>query len=339
MVNTEYTPIPTAEFERDLRLMPEVPLTEHDFQTKITDLGGFSSEVFDKRRLQGYELPYKDLNKLIGGVRLSTCTILAGATNMGKSIVSLNLAVDLAKSNVPVCYIDLENGFPEVLERVVRIWYGLTGDFFDKEENMEDFNRMLKDAHDLEILSHEILKPFAKQKNSTLTSVLKAVVDNRAKKGYKVFFIDPLQALEESIDQSKSLNEQGKIIEDLKDLSQKHNVAIIINHHIRKATNGGSNYLTALEDVEEPRYRIPNLDDIKGSAKITDFATDVWAMVRTNSAKKLADKGRTLFRVLKSRRKGTGDVRMYIDMSTLKLFELKDVQGEFFAELVYADSE
>ena len=294
-------------------------VTEHFIRDNVSydDISDIAKKVLGKSRLKGYQTSLEAINEITGGIRTGTLTILGGATGMGKSLFSLNLAVDLITTNVPVCYIDLENGAEETLERVIRIKHNLTEQFFNDENNQTDLEYYFMRLINFYYFTHESIYK-VKGKN-LLHKVLRVMERAAEKKDCKVFFIDPLQALES--DKADNYNEQGMIVKTMKEFAQKHDVAVILNHHIRKSTQSAGNFLTDIDESKEVKYRIPTLDDYKGSAKISDFATDCWAIVRKIANPDKVEKGMTLFRVLKSRRKSLGDVKLWLDVDTLKFYE------------------
>lgn len=276
--------------------------------------------MFNKKRNQGFEIGLQNLNKLTGGVRLSTLTILGAFTGMGKSLLTLNIVNDLLEQDLKVFYVDLENGAEETIERLIRIKHGLTPDYFDTIDNSADaLTKIFKLDKNFHYITNDLLNDLGYEKKGL--SLLMQILEKKAKENIQIFVIDPLQALETSNNRDVQLNEQGTIVKKLKEFAQKFNVAVIINHHIRKSVGGAGKYVSNLDEVEATTYRLPTLEDLKGSGKISDYATDVWAMVRTISVNDDKAKGNTLFRVLKSRRKTLGDCKLWLDINTLKFYE------------------
>jgi replicative DNA helicase len=287
--------------------------TAKDTEESIID------RIFDKGRLQGYKVGIQPLNDLIGGIRLGTLTILAGSTGMGKSIVSLNIANDLVNAGVPVFYADLENGAEETIERIIRIKHGITEEYFRDEANKGDNLSKIKELDCFDYMTHSFLEVIQYERLGikAFLSLLQIQVDS----GVKVIFIDPLQALERENNKDNAYNEQGQLVKELKEFAQRNNVAVIVNHHIRKSISSNGQFVMDLDDEIVVKYRIPNIDDLRGSGKITDYATDVWAVVRKAGATDKVEKGKMLFRVLKSRRKSVGDCKLWLNVDTLQLFD------------------
>lgn len=276
--------------------------------------------VFETSRSYGIPISFSPtMDKLVGGIREQTLIIVGGATGMGKSLFSLNIVRSLMVAGTKVFYADLENGAEETLERLSRMVYNLDDEYFSDPKNKEDFEKKLKGLTDFYYFGFQALNDMDYEHKGL--DVLLKVMRMHVPLGYKVFFIDPLQALERET-KGDNFVETGIVIKRLKEFAQINNVAVIVNHHIRKSVAGGGNYVEDISEVEPVKYRIPQLDDFKGTSKISDYATDVWAIVRTIGSSDLNSRGKTLFRVLKSRRKALGDVKLFLDFKTLTFREV-----------------
>lgn len=277
--------------------------------------------MFNKKRNKGFETSLESFNKLTGGIRLGTLTILGAFTGMGKTLLTLNIVNDLLTQGIKVFYADLENGAEETLERLIRIKNNLPVDYFDNIDNSgETMTELVRLEKDFYYITHELLNDLNYEKKGL--PLLIAIMEKRHRQeGIQIFVIDPLQALERSNNKDTQLNEQGTVVKKLKEFAQRTNTAVIINHHIRKSVGGSGKFVKDLDETEAPTYRLPTLDDLKGSGKISDYATDVWAMVRTIGSLDDKAKGNTLFRVLKSRRRTLGDCKLWLDIKTLKFYE------------------
>lgn len=278
--------------------------------------------IFDPNRLLGYETGYFDLDNIIRGIKLGSLTILAGATGMGKSLFALNLLLKLQANGIKTCYFDLENGEETSKKRLLKIKHGLSDAHFENAKNKAQVGKWLEDIG-VDYFSHEDI-------DGDRNEMLRTLVRGGSADKVKVFLVDPLQALETSDGKTDELAEQGKIVRALKELAQKLDVAIIICHHIRKSTSGGGEWVKDIDDVQETRYRIPNLEDLRGSGKITDYATDVWGIVRTISSSTPEARGKTLLRVLKNRNGVQGDVKLTFDEETLRFYGATDVPDGLF---------
>ncbi len=311
----------------DLRVLEDSAIT-HDIPSLIDSK--VVSGLFNQDRIKGLPTRLVALDTKLGGIRTQTCTILAGSTGMGKSLISLAILVNLAKDGHKVCYFDLENGTQQSAERLLRIWFGLGQVFFDDLTNMEKLDSMYKQMGNVTYYSHDHLNTYAEKGKGV--SLLIALMKQQVKNGCKVFLIDPLQALENEIDSANNYNEQGYIVKEFKEFAQTYDCAVIICHHMRKSTAGGGQWVADIDDAEEIKYRIPSIDDLKGSGKIADYATDVWGMVRTMNSPIAENRGRILLRVLKNRTGEKGDIRLYMDENTLRVTDVSSINNQYIGK-------
>ncbi len=275
--------------------------------------------LFDPGYVSGVSTGFLEVDKISGGLKKGQLIVLAGSAGMGKSILGLTILVNVAKSGVPTLYFDLENGKEESFRRILQGWYGLSPDFFRDSKNKKATEKMLSEIDaNLDYWGTDELLEFGYLKDGwqTLEKIIRA--GGREKK-YKprVIVIDPLQALETSTEPGKALLEQGEIIKHFKELAQKLNITIVVCHHLRKGQYTGGDYIASLDDLGEIKYRVPTLEDLKGSSKIGDFAQCVWGLVRTKDSNNKENRSRSLLRILKNRNGLSGDIGLYFDEDKL----------------------
>ena len=278
-------------------------------------------EIFDPERLKGFPTGFAGLDEVVGGIKTGRCIVVGGATGMGKSLFGINVLVNLARDQgQKVCYIDLENGEQESYERMMGIWFREPQEFFDDPENIKRAYKMKEEIDDaIAYYSHEELYDMGFLDKGW--GLLEALIKEHAEDGVKVFMIDPLQAVETKLDSQENQNEQGRFVRMLKDMAQSLNIAIIILHHLRKTTVGASKTLKGeeIDDLKEVTYRIPDIDDLRGSGKIADFATDVWLMVRPAADTRKEIRERIILRVAKNRTGHKKDVRLQLHEEDLTI--------------------
>lgn len=296
-------------------------ISEHE-KTQSERSRDVLADIFNPERVEGFSTGIGSLDELIGGIRVQTCTVIGGATGHGKSLLGINLLVNLAKSAVKVCYIDLENGAAESFERILGIWFEKDQSWFRDIKNFEQAF-IYKNEIDKMFLyySHDELYGMGFAEKGAL--LIEQIIQKHARLGVKVFLIDPLQAIETVMDASAAFNEQGFFVRRMKDLAQSLDVAIIVLHHLRKTTasRGKSVYDNQIDEPTEVKYVIPDLDDLRGSGKIADFATDVWLIFRPASSPIETYRTKMLLRVAKNRTGLKGDIKLRLSELTLKIRE------------------
>ena len=289
-------------------------------------------QLFDTGYFSGLSTGFSELDRISGGLKKGQLVILAGSTGMGKSILGLSILTRIAKSGIPTCYFDLENGKEESYKRILKTWYGLRSDFFLDEKNKSATQVMLQEVENtLDYWGLEDLYSFGYQAEGW--RALEKIIRNGGRsREYKprVVVIDPLQALETSDDPGKSLLEQGNITKHFKELAQKLGITIIICHHLRKTQYTGGDYVTSLDDVSQVKYRIPTVEDLKGSSKIGDFAQGIWGLVRIKDSTNKTERSRGLLRELKNRNGLSGDIKLFFNEDTLSFSDRPLVENEMF---------
>jgi len=296
--------------------------------------------IFDKGRTKGISTGYGSLDDIIGGLKSGSCTIVGGATGMGKSLLGINILVNIAKHGTPVCYIDLENGMAESYERIMGIWFEKDQDWFEDEKNKEQALEMKAEIDlNFRYYSHEHLANLGF--NEEGIKLLNRIIKTEVKQGIKIFLIDPLQAVEQSENPSQNFVIQGMFIEAMKNLTQEFGITIIILHHLRKTTYSGGQQLKAdeVDKLEEPLYRMPTIEDFKGSSKITDFATAVWGILRPINSKDSKIREKLVIRILKNRTGNRGDAKLKLIEKNLKITERDNFSPRFNLFKGFADSE
>jgi len=302
-----------------------------DFNDDISYYEELVDKIYSPQALEGLSTGYSDLDSVSGGLKQGGLLILGGTTGTGKSLFALNILVNLAKRGIQVEYHDLENSAMISHQRLISIWTGKSRNAFVENKEMA-VEAMYEYTDFITYFDHEFLQSKNK-KESLFSRVIQFANVSKA----RVILIDPLQSLENELDGSKILNEQGKYVRELKELAQKKNKTIILCHHMRKGAVRSGEWVKDLEDATEQRYQIPSLEDMRGSGKIVDYATDVWGIVRTSGSQTKVGRGNTLVRILKNRTGLKGDIKMFFDEDTLQFHQTmkvkNDIVSNFFGGL------
>jgi len=281
--------------------------------SNITDLlndPAIFENLFRQDRF-GIQTGFARLDKKSGGILSSSLTIIAAQTGIGKSIVFLNFLENISKER-KVAYLDLENGVNETLERLIRIKYGFTKEYFTDPKNKEEILKLASKGFD----NYFYVSSNAKIRNHTnLFNKLNEFVD----KGVEVFAIDPLQI----IDGGDDLKVAGNIVKDLSDFAKRFNVAILLCHHTKKSPNSGGKFVKNVDDIKEYEFLDPTLEDIKGGSIITDTAENVWAVSRNVLSDDPIEKSRIILKILKCRNnaEAQGKYALFFDHKTLKVHQ------------------
>ena len=135
----------------------------------------------------GYQTGFPLLDRYMKRLRDVNC--IAASTGVGKTGLSLNMALNLAVTNVPVLYINLEMNIDEIITRVLSILSGVEIDKIDTGDygnNPEDFKLVARFAEKLEESSLYMTDNTPKNINHITTLIHKY----HARHGIKVVIVD-----------------------------------------------------------------------------------------------------------------------------------------------------
>lgn len=298
----------------DVQIMDAV---ENTHLTNDTD----AEKVFDPDIVTGIPSGFPSLDKLIKGIRMATCTILAADTGMGKSLFAIKILTNLAKSGIKVCYFDLENGRATSLRRIFGIWFEKLVSWFESKSNEDEFKSKASEVVNFSYYDHDKLYSLGFEEKGH--ELILSLMEQHAKKGAKVFLVDPLQIFISAKEDSKSSRMMSTAVRKFKEFAQSYNVAVIICHHIRKSTSGNGAWISGIEEAKKVFYKNPTLDDIKGLSDITQTATDVWGLVRTKLDESKLKRGDTILSILKNRNGREGFVSLFLNEDNLVFEELE----------------
>lgn len=287
-------------------------------------------------QVKGIPTGLATLDQEIGGLQGGHLYVLVAETGMGKSIMGINIHVSLAKAGISSCYIDLENGAKATLKRFAMI-YGLKDKFFFTQENKDKAQKIYEELdpfvtyYDQQELSPIIGSTTGIAAAKKVAELIKA----EHAKGSKFFTIDPLGMLEPV--KTGEHNETGNIVNIFKNLSQELNVPILIQHHLSKPNDRKSKKVEDVHETAPAVYRIPTIHDVIGTSKITNTATDVWAMVRQKDDPDRANKSKVLLKILKAR-EGVErtDYPLVMNLDNLKITEPASLYEEV-KQIFYED--
>lgn len=152
-------------------------------------------------------------------------TVLSGVTNSGKTDVSLNVCIDLARQGIPVLILPLERGPHNVGRRLIQVAMGKSED----EIEMMDKEAVISATKDIATLPIFFSMPIRERLGDTIT---------RAKRIYGVQYvvIDMINQLVRNLgNESVAISDTMR---DLKKLTESLPIAMLVVAHIRKLGQG-----------------------------------------------------------------------------------------------------
>lgn len=183
--------------------------------------------------------------------------IIAAETAMGKSILCSNIAVNMARNGTPCYYISLEMRSTHMAARINAPIADVSASKMIKHpesltsEELREIEEAQKSTSQLPILFDEdvALSP---------ESVVRAIRD-KAKRNYKVFFIDYVQQLVQNVDDNSTEKLLGGFIRKLKNLAMELNICIFAVSQLSR-------------DKINPR---PQINRLRGSGQLEETANNI----------------------------------------------------------------
>lgn len=279
-----------------------------------------ADQILDPKNQIGVSTGYPSLDEKTNGLKQGHLYILAAETGMGKSVLAVNIILNaIRKEEVTCSYFDLENGSFASSVRILAIQAARPVKELKMQESLETASEL---TGKLIYRDHVKLAPYVahKQGGAMAKEIGNLITRDMQEKGSRIVVIDPLENFELG---ETDYNSISKVVIYFKNLAQELGISIMILHHIRKTNNQNSNMVDDITEVPKVKYRIPTLNDLIGSSKITNMATDVWVLVRQKDSQNTIEQGRTLLRLLKQREStDMGDVYLVMNLENLKFGEL-----------------
>jgi len=193
-------------------------------------------------KVTGIRSGYPTIDSLTKGFDPGNLIVLAGRTSQYKTMLSINMARNIAKSGIPVMFVTLENTKAEIAGRLMKI----CGD----SEEYEDVATMIAvqardelDWRNVDALIESFIQLF---------------------NGEGIVFIDHLHYF--ARDTEKQAEMLGNVTKELKKNAIRHEIPIVLISHVRKAEN------------KNKAKDLPDIEDLRGTSYIAQDA-DIVLMV------------------------------------------------------------
>lgn len=211
------------------------------------------TEILQRRYENGGDIPgistgYRLIDKMLGGLNKEEFIILAARPSMGKTAMSLNIALNTAiNENAKVAFFNLEMGKNQILERALSALGEIncssikTGALKD-----EEWAKIMKVSNDLSKSSLYIY-----DKVFTLRSIIAECKRLKIQKGLDIVIIDYLQLINtEERSESRNLD-ISKISRQLKLLAKELEITVIALSQLSRAPEARANHRPMLSDLRE----------------------------------------------------------------------------------------
>ena len=207
------------------------------------------------------------LDKIIGGFYPKQYITLAARPGQGKSLLALQIALNMASRQTPVAYVTLEMSTEEQVNRCLSNKTGIPTKDIKKAKHLNT-EQMAALQH--QAIMFDKIPLYFNDESMIDTQKIDSYIRDLKKKGIKGIFIDMIQLLQPmNGDKSKGKTEQvTNISKHLKSIAKRHNVWIV-------------NIAAMNRDVDKSN-RKPKISDIRESGQIESDSDLVLMLFRPN---------------------------------------------------------
>lgn len=234
----------------------------------------------NKGSVFGVSTGFKDLDKILGGMRAGDLIVLAARTSVGKTALALNIAANAAKTGTTVAFFSLEMPSQQVVQRLLSAEANIDSSrmrngFLEQA----DFQSLVQAQNDLGNLEFYI-------DDSPAMTVMELRAKARRQlrnvsEGQGLIVVDYLQLMQPSRagrDRQRYL-EVGEISRGLKVLAKELGVPILALSQLARG-------------VEQRESKRPQLSDLRESGSIEQDADVVLFLDRSKTPEEALEKGR-----------------------------------------------
>lgn len=201
-----------------------------------------------KGKLLGLPTGFKDLDKLLSGLKKSDFIILAARPSMGKTAFALNIASYLAmKKNVPIAFFSLEMSSSQLLQRVFSS-RGLIPYEKMKTGNLDntEWNNLIK-VSDVVAASNLVINDTVGLNVMNIRSIARKL---KQEKNIELIVIDYLQLIQSAKRENRN-QEISEISRALKLLARELDIPIIALSQLSRSVEARQNKKPMLSDLRE----------------------------------------------------------------------------------------
>jgi len=188
-----------------------------------------------------------------------TMNVIASRPGVGKTTLSLNIALNLAMQGIKVSFASLEMTEKELINRLSIIYSGIPAKNVYSESEKRDKIEAIRKIISLPIVIEDNLPP-------TLYSV-ESFIDKEKAEGSQLIFIDHLQLIRDPLYRKSSIvGEVTEITHALKAKAQELKIPIIVLSQLNRK-------------IETRENKLPSLSDLRDSGSIEQDADTVTFLV------------------------------------------------------------
>ncbi|OGN06388.1 MAG: replicative DNA helicase [Candidatus Yanofskybacteria bacterium RIFCSPHIGHO2_01_FULL_45_42] len=275
----------------------------------------------DAGLLRGLKTDFHDLDNLLGGFQKSDLIILAARPSVGKTAFAINLALKIARQNIPVGLFSMEMSADQVVDRLIAAEAGVslhklrTGKLSHQDER-DDFLSITTACDKL-----GNLPIFIDDSPSPNVLQMRAMARRlQSEHGLGLLVIDYLQLMSARRNYDSPVQQVTEISRGLKGLAKELGIPVIAISQLSRA-------------VENREGHKPKLSDLRDSGSIEQDADLVMFIHREDKVNLDRARDNNMLNVAqliiaKHRNGPTGELDFRIDPGSLKFMEIDKSHAE-----------
>lgn len=261
--------------------------------------------------IRGCRTNFPELDDTLGGLQRSDLIILAARPSVGKTAFMANIALNVAKQNIPVGIFSLEMSLDQVVDRFLALESGVslhhlrTGKLGD---GLQDVAGACETLRSLPIYVDDTPSPNILQMRAMARRL-------QAERGLELLIVDYLQLMSAKRNYESEVQQVTEISRGLKGLAKELNIPIIAVSQLSRS-------------VEQREGHKPRLSDLRSSGSIEQDADLVMFIHRDDKnnfekAKKENKLNQAQVIIAKHRNGPTGQIDFHIEPHSLR-FKTQD---------------
>lgn len=248
-----------------------------------------------------------------GGLRTGTLVVIGAFTSVGKTSLALNMALNIAKQNIPVAFYSLEMSVSDLWARIICEHTGIPAwkiqGYALKREEIAQIDHATRQLQNIPLYIDD-------KATTSFERMLRSVRYMVKRYGIKMFVVDYLQIFAQTTRGEKEEAMLASMARACKNISKELNIVCILLSQLRRA--GESKH--------------PTFDMLRGSGQIEESADNIilidrpdahpdWGVTSFKNNKTIDVHGKAEINVGKGRNIGTGCYYVNFDDSRFVFYE------------------
>lgn len=270
--------------------------------------------------LRGLKTGFHGLDNKLGGLQKSDLIVLAARPSVGKTSFAINLALNVAKNNIPVGIFSMEMSMDQIVDRLIAVQSGVslwrlrTGGLGD---DLQATTQACEELKTMPIFIDDSPSPNILQMRAMARRL-------QAEHGLGLLVVDYLQLMTSRRNYDSAVQQITEISRGLKGLAKELNIPIIAISQLSRA-------------VEQRPGNRPKLSDLRDSGAIEQDGDLVMFIHRDDKNKDPKDisheeKDKAQLIIAKHRNGPTGEIDFKINPDSLRFHELDKMHGDLAAD-------